>query len=55
MEKNMPLNQIQEIIKTYSEETFKRKNLIYICRKMKEFYQRKAEEELLRLGETSDD
>lgn len=39
----------------YSEETFKRKNLIYICGKMAEFYQRKAEEELLRIGETSDD
>ena len=39
----------------YSEETFKRKNLIYICRKMAEFYQRKAEGELLRAGETSDD
>ena len=39
----------------YSEETFKRKNLIYICGKMGEFYQRKAEEELLHAGENCDD
>jgi len=39
----------------YSEETFKRKNLIHICERMTNLYNQKVSEDYAKIGETQDD